>query len=108
MTAGDESADHLAMQIRPRWVAVQQKHWVGVTRTFVDEMKSERGAVGSGNRSIVRLEVVVLKTNKSIVGSAQEFHCSALGRHDGVDKIVDEAPKDEDLGIFCIFRSTDQ
>jgi hypothetical protein len=70
MATGNESTDHLAMQVGPRRVAVEQEHWVDITRAFVNEMKPERGAISSGDRSVVRREVVVLEIDKSFVGGA--------------------------------------
>ena len=74
VTSGDQQGNHVAIQERPRWLAMHQQHWGCVGRTFVDVMHSQRATVAVVDLEVVRLERIVGQVGKSFVGGAKCLH----------------------------------
>lgn len=87
---------------------MQQKNGRSVSRTFVDEVKPQTCAIGSCDRSVMRLEVIPLEMLETFIWCAEKFHGprNRLGSNDGVDEIVDEAAQHENLRILSVLCST--
>ena len=73
----DEHRDHVAVQVAPRRLAVEQQHHRAVGRPLVEVVDAQRAALAVGDVGVVRLEREVGQPGEPVVGRSQDLHVPA-------------------------------
>ena len=77
MPGGHQWRNHGAVEIAPRWFAVQQQHRCAVGRALVKVVHPQRLNAGRGDVEVVRREGISREADESRVRCAENVHASS-------------------------------
>ena len=70
----DQHGDHVAVEVAPGRLAVEEEHHRGVRVALVEVVDPQRAALAVGDLGVVRLERVAGQVREAVVRRAQRVH----------------------------------